>query len=135
MTNIKNYDPLKDNTYMSDDMLEFFKNELLEWRQQLKEEAAATINELKLHSGFASEQADQASLEYDQAVELRTRDRERKLISKIDEALDRIEKKDFGFCSETDEEIGIKRLIARPIATLCIEAKEAQEKQEKSYAK
>lgn len=131
----KNYDPTKDKEYMSEAMLEYFKEQLLSWRQQLKEEAAATIKELQANSAFEADPSDQASLEYGQAVELRTRDRERKLITKIDEALDRIDEGDFGYCIETDEPIGVKRLMARPIATLCIEAKEAQEKEEKDYAK
>lgn len=129
------YDPTKDNEYMSDLMLDYFKEQLLEWRQQLKNEAAATIKDLKANSAFEADPSDQASLEYGQAVELRTRDRERKLINKIDEALDRIDDGDFGYCSETDEPIGVKRLMARPIATLCIEAKEAQEREESDYAK
>ncbi|PPR09251.1 MAG: RNA polymerase-binding transcription factor DksA [Proteobacteria bacterium] len=131
----KNYDPTKDKEYMSELMLEYFRQQLLEWRQQLKDEAAATIKELQANSAFEADPSDQASLEYGQAVELRTRDRERKLITKIDEAIDRIDEGDFGYCTETDEPIGVKRLMARPIATLCIEAKEAQEKEENSYAK
>lgn len=131
----KNYDPTKDKEYMSDSMLEYFRQQLLEWRQQLKDEAAATIKELQSNSSFEADPSDQASLEYGQAVELRTRDRERKLINKIDEALDRIDEGDFGYCTETDEPIGVKRLMARPIATLCIEAKQAQEKEENEYAK
>ena len=131
----KNYDPTKDKEYMSELMLEYFRQQLLEWRQQLKDEAAATIKELQANSAFEADPSDQASLEYGQAVELRTRDRERKLITKIDEAIDRIDEGDFGYCIETDEPIGVKRLMARPIATLCIEAKEAQEKEENSYAK
>jgi DnaK suppressor protein len=131
----KNYDPTKDKEYMSESMLEYFRQQLLEWRQQLKDEAAATIKELQANSAFEADPSDQASLEYGQAVELRTRDRERKLITKIDEAIDRIDDGDFGYCIETDEPIGVKRLMARPIATLCIEAKEAQEREENSYAK
>jgi DnaK suppressor protein len=131
----KNYDPTKDKEYMSELMLEYFRQQLLEWRQQLKDEAAATIKELQANSAFEADPSDQASLEYGQAVELRTRDRERKLITKIDEAIDRIDEGDFGYCIETDEPIGVKRLMARPIATLCIEAKEAQEREENSYAK
>lgn len=131
----KSYDPIKDKEYMSEMMLEYFRLQLLDWRQQLKDEAAATIKELQDNSAFKADPSDQASLEYGQAVELRTRDRERKLINKIDEAIDRIEAEDFGYCSETDEPIGVKRLMARPIATLCIEAKEAQEREEKDYAK
>lgn len=135
MTLDKNYDPTKDKDYMSEQMLEFFKHQLLEWRQQLKEEARQSMEELRTTSDFKADPADQADLEYDQAVELRTRDRERKLINKIDQALDRIKDNSFGFCEETDNPIGVKRLMARPIATLCIEAKEAQEREEKGYAK
>jgi len=135
MVDLTNYDPTKDKEYMSEQMLEYFREQLLAWRQQLKDEAAATIKELQTNSEFAADPSDQASLEYGQAVELRTRDRERKLITKIDEAIDRIDDGDFGYCIETDEPIGVKRLMARPIATLCIEAKEAQEKEEKDYAK
>ena len=131
----KTYDPTLDKEYMSENMLEYFRQQLLEWRQQLKDEAAATIKELQSNSSYEADPSDQASLEYGQAVELRTRDRERKLINKIDEALDRIDDGDFGYCTETDEPIGVKRLMARPIATLCIEAKEAQEKEENEYAK
>jgi DnaK suppressor protein len=131
----KTYDPTLDKEYMSESMLEYFRQQLLEWRQQLKDEAAATIKELQSNSSYEADPSDQASLEYGQAVELRTRDRERKLINKIDEALDRIDDGDFGYCTETDEPIGVKRLMARPIATLCIEAKEAQEKEENEYAK
>jgi len=136
MTNLDpNYDPTKDTVYMSEQMLEYFKKQLLEWRKMLKDEAVAAIDELKESSTYVPDPSDQASLEYDQTLELRTRDRERKLISKIDEALHRIENKTFGYCKETDEPIGVKRLMARPIATLCIEAKESQEREERNYAK
>ncbi|MCP4354956.1 MAG: RNA polymerase-binding protein DksA [Proteobacteria bacterium] len=129
-----NYDPSKDSVYMSDEMLTYFKEQLTQWRNKLKHEAHSTITKLK-DSAFMPDPADQASLEYGQIIDLRTHDRERKLISKIDEAIDRVEKGTFGYCSETDEPIGVKRLMARPIATLCIEAKQAQEREEREYAK
>ena len=130
----KNYDPLKDSAYMSDEMLAYFKEQLIEWRNKLKHEAQSTIIKLK-DSAFMPDPSDQASLEYGQIIDLRTHDRERKLIGKIDEAIERIENKTFGYCTETDEPIGVKRLMARPIATLCIEAKQAQEREEREYAK
>lgn len=129
------YDPTKDKKYMSKEMLAYFKKQLLDWREQLKREAAAAIEELKQSGSYVPDPADQASLEYGQIIELRTRDRERKLINKIDEAIAKIEDGSFGYCEETDEPIGVKRLMARPIATLCIEAKQAQEREERGYAK
>jgi DnaK suppressor protein len=131
----KNYDPTTDKKYMSKQMLAYFKQQLLDWREKLKREAAEAIQELRQSGAYVADPSDQASLEYGQAIELRTRDRERKLISKIDEALERIEDGSFGYCVETDEPIGVKRLMARPIATLCIEAKQAQEKEERDYAR
>lgn len=92
------------------------------------------MKELQNNSSIESDLNDQASLEYEQTLELRTRDRERKLINKIDEALERIKDGEFGYCEETGDPIGIGRLMARPIATLCIEAKRRQEKQESGYA-
>lgn len=129
------YDPTKDKEYMSTEMLAYFKKQLLDWRQQLKEEAASAIQQLRESGTYVPDPSDQASLEYGQIIELRTRDRERKLITKIDEALAKIEDGSFGYCEETDEPIGVKRLMARPIATLCIEAKQAQEREERGYAK
>jgi len=92
------------------------------------------MHDLQEHSTIEADPSDQATLEYEQTVELRTRDRERKLISKINQTLDLIEDGEFGYCEETGDPIGIPRLMARPTATLCIEAKRRQEKKETGYA-
>lgn len=138
----KGYTPTEKEKYMNGKQLAYFKGMLLDWRQRLEEEMAETLQELQTGSSSA-DLNDAASSEYDQGVELRTRDRERKLIMKIDEALERIANSQnpdydgddlFGYCEETGDPIGIPRLLARPIATLSIEAKRIQEKQEKGYA-
>ena len=128
------YEPSEDEEYMNEQQKAYFRDLLLNWRSQLEKESAETVKELQEHSSIEPDQNDQASLEYEQTVELRTRDRERKLISKIDQALDRLDHDDYGYCEETGDPIGVKRLMARPIATLCIEAKIRQEKQETGYA-
>lgn len=128
------YTPSDNEEYMGEMQLAFFKDMLLNWRRQLEEESTETVKDLQNNSAIEPDLNDQASLEYEQTVELRTRDRERKLIAKIDEALERIEDGEFGYCEETGDPIGVKRLLARPIATLCIEAKRRQEKQETGYA-
>ena len=128
------YTPSDSEDYMCDQQLAYFRDLLQEWRRQLEEESEETIRDLQENSSSMADPNDQASLEYEQAVELRTRDRERKLIQKIDEALERITNKDFGYCEETGDPIGIPRLLARPIATLSIEAKRMQERKEKGYA-
>lgn len=138
----KGYVPTEKEKFMNSKQLAYFKGLLLDWRQRLEEEMAETLQELQTNATSA-DLNDAASSEYDQGVELRTRDRERKLIMKIDEALDRIKNSRnpdydgddlFGYCEETGDPIGIPRLLARPIATLSIEAKRIQEKQEKGYA-
>ena len=128
------YEPSEDETYMNDQQRAYFKAQLLDWRAQLEKELQDTMNSLQEHSAIEADLNDQASLEYEQTLELRTRDRETKLIRKINEALQRIETGDFGYCEETGDPIGIKRLMARPVATLCIEAKRMQEKKEIGYA-
>lgn len=128
------YHPTDSETYMNPTMLAFFRNQLLKWRVELEMESQDAIRELQETATFQPDLNDQASLEYDQGLELRTRDRERKLIQKIDEALERIEDGSYGYCVETGEPIGIKRLLARPVATLSIEAKTLQEREEKGYA-
>jgi DnaK suppressor protein len=128
------YIPTEEEEFMNPQMVAYFKNMLIEWRHQLEQESTATVKDLQENSSIQSDLNDQASLEYEQTIELRTRDRERKLITKIDEALDRIQEGEFGYCEETGDPIGVKRLLARPIATLCIEAKRRQEKQEIGYA-
>jgi len=112
---------------------EYFRQKLLKWRSELLGEANETRQNLQETSSVEADIADRASAETDRSLELRTRDRARKLISKIDEALERIEDGSYGFCEETDEPIGIKRLEARPIATLSLEAQERHEKMEKIH--
>jgi len=128
------YVPHEKEEYMNPKQLAYFRDLLLQWRSDLAQEGAETLNDLREFSSIEADPADQATIEYEQAVELRTRDRERKLINKIDEALQRIEKDDFGYCEESGDPIGIKRLLARPIATLSIEAKQRQERRETGYA-
>jgi DnaK suppressor protein len=129
-----NYQPAEKEEYMSLKQLAFFRDLLLTWREELSRDSQATVQDLQEHSSIEADPNDQASLEYEQSLELRTRDRERKLINKIDEALDRIRDGSFGYCEETGDPIGIKRLLARPIATLSIEAKRRQEQKETGYA-
>ncbi len=130
----KNYHPSKDEKYMSPKQLEYFRQKLLAWRQELLEESRETMEHLKEENWHEADIADRASLETEAGVELRTRNRYLKLISKIDAALRRIDEGEYGYCEETGEPIGLKRLEARPIATLSIEAQERHEKMEKQYA-
>lgn len=129
------YEPSDNEEYMNPMHLEYFKQKLLFWKKTLLKESESTINNLKESSwhSAAADLTDRASMETDTAFELRTRDRYRKLIEKIDSALKRIENKDYGFCEDTDEPIGLKRLNARPVATLCIEAQERHENHESSH--
>ncbi|MGB0934960.1 MAG: RNA polymerase-binding protein DksA [Alphaproteobacteria bacterium] len=126
------YEPSDKEDYMNPLMLAFFKRQLLNWRGELLEESAETIHAMQADTHEEPDIADRASTETDRALELRTRDRERKLISKIDEALQRIEDGEYGYCEETGDPIGIARLIARPIATLSIEAQERHERKERT---
>lgn len=119
--------------YMNPKQLAYFRDLLLGWRKELVDGNTETIQDLKENSAIEADLTDQATIEYEQTLELRTRDRARKVISKIDEALDRIRDGEFGYCEETGDPIGIGRLLARPIATLSIEAKRRQEKKEVSY--
>ncbi len=128
------YIPTDAEEYMNPKQLAYFRDQLIKWREDLEQESAETLNDLREFSSIEADPADQATIEYEQAVELRTRDRERKLINKINEALGRIAEGEFGYCEESGDPIGIKRLLARPIATLSIEAKQRQEKRENSYA-
>ncbi len=128
------YDPENDNgEFMNPVMKEFFRKELIKWRTELLKESEATINEtLRSTELQKPDLADRASAETDHALELRTRDRERKLISKINSTLRRIDEDEYGYCEETGEPISIARLKARPIATLSIEAQERHERMEKT---
>ena len=116
------YVPSDDEEFMNPMQLEYFRQMLLNWRSELIQEAGETLNNLNSGNLQQPDMADRASLETDHQIELRTRDRERKLIIKIDEALSRIENGTYGFCEDTDEPIGLKRLMARPIAVLSLEA-------------
>ena len=129
------YDPLKDKgEFMNPVMLEYFRQSLIRWRSELLQESSETIQHtLKETELQKPDIADRAAAETDHALELRTRDRERKLVKKINEALDRIEDGEYGFCEETGEPISIARLIARPVATLSIEAQERHERMEKTH--
>ncbi|HLJ65704.1 MAG TPA: RNA polymerase-binding protein DksA [Stellaceae bacterium] len=127
------YRPTEEEEFMNPLQLEYFRQKLLRWRAELLAESTETLHHLKEESLAEADLTDRASLEAERALELRTRDRERKLISKIDAALERIEDGSYGFCEETDEPIGIRRLEARPIATLSLEAQERHERMERTH--
>jgi len=127
------YKPSEKETFLNDLQLEYFRQKLLQWRMELLEEVNETRTNLKETSLVEPDLGVRASVEADRSLELRTRDRARKLISKIDEALARIEDGSYGYCEETNEPIGIKRLEARPIATMSLEAQERHERMEKTY--
>lgn len=129
------YRPLAKEEYMCDKHLAYFKKKLLCWRQELMEESQETLEHLRDNSNQeVGDEVDRASRESDHTLELRTRDRYRKLQNKIDQALKRIEEGDYGYCDDTGEEIGLKRLEARPVATLTLEAQERRESKEKHTA-
>jgi len=127
------YRPLEKEPFMNPMQLEYFRQKLLRLRAELLQESNGTLQHLQEESLSEPDIADRASLETDRALELRTRDRERKLISKIDEALKRIEDGTYGYCEETAEPISLRRLEARPIATLSIEAQERHERMERTH--
>jgi len=129
----KNYRPTEDENFMSARQREYFRQRLLRWKEELLRESSNTLHSLQQDSLQSPDIADRASAETDRAVELRTRDRERKLIQKIDDALGRIEDGSYGYCEETGEPIGVRRLEARPIATLSLEAQERHERMERIY--
>ena len=129
----KNYQPSDDEPFMNAKQREYFRRHLLAWREELLRETNNTLHNLQEESLQSPDIADRASAETDRAVELRTRDRERKLVQKLDEALQRIKNGSYGYCEETGEPIGLRRLEARPIATLSLEAQERHERREKIY--
>jgi DnaK suppressor protein len=131
--NVRPYRERKGETYMGRDQLEHFRGILSSWKRDLMEEVDRTMLHMKDEAANPPDPNDRATLESEFALELRTRDRERKLIRKIEEALSRIEDGSYGYCNETGEPIGVKRLEARPVATLCIEAQERRERREKQY--
>lgn len=130
----KGYKPTAKEEYMNANQLQYFKEKLLAWRQELLDESRETLEHLKEENWHEADIADRASIETEAGVELRTRNRYLKLISKIDSALRRIDSGEYGYCEETGEPIGLKRLEARPIATLSIEAQERHERMEKQYS-
>lgn len=129
----KDYRPSADEPFMNDMQKEYFRRKLIAWREELLHDSEETLDNLKQGGMTVPDISDRASAEADKALELRTRDRMRKVISKIDAALERIEDGTYGYCEETGEPIGLERLIARPIATLSIEAQERHERMEKTY--
>ena len=127
----KGYQPTIKEEYMNAEQLEFFKQKLTVWRDELVEESRETISNLQAEVRDVGDEAERATRETENSLELRTRDRYRKLINKINKTLVRLEEGDYGYCEETGEEIGLKRLQARPIATLCLDAQERWEIRQK----
>ena len=127
------YKPSANEEYMCEMHLEYFRQKLQAWKKSLLEQSKDTLDELRMGGLNQPDDIDRASMETDKSIDLRTKDRARKLISKINDALERIEDGSYGFCEETGEPIGIDRLEARPIATLSIEAQERHERMEKTY--
>jgi DnaK suppressor protein len=130
---LKNYRPTEKEPFMNDRQRDYFRVKLLSWKDEILKESKLTLQTLQEENVNHPDLADRASSETDRAIELRARDRQRKLISKIDAALQRIEDNTYGYCEETGEPISLKRLEARPIATLSVEAQERHEKREKVY--
>jgi DnaK suppressor protein len=130
---VKPYIPRRGEQYMGKEQLEHFRQILNTWKRDLMNEVDRTVDHMKDEAANFPDPNDRATQESEFSLELRTRDRERKLIRKIDEAIKRIEDGTYGYCVETGEEIGIKRLEARPVATLCVEAQERRERREKQY--
>jgi len=127
----KNYRPTQKEKFMNAKMKEYFRQKLVSWKKDLLKESSQTLNNLQNENEAKPDITDRASEEIDRSFELRTRDRERKLINKIDAAIQRIEDGSYGYCDETGDPISIKRLEARPVATLSLEAQEMHEKAEK----
>ncbi|MAM60104.1 RNA polymerase-binding protein DksA [Maritimibacter sp. UBA3975] len=129
----EHYKPAEDEPFMNDRQSEYFRIKLLKWKSELLGDSKNTIEGLQDSSRNIPDIADRASEETDRALELRTRDRQRKLVAKIDAALRRIDEGEYGYCEETGEPISLKRLDARPIATLSLEAQERHERREKVH--
>ena len=128
------YKPSVDEEYMNPMHLEYFRQKLVLWKEDLLKESGITLDELREGGLNEPDMNDRASNETEKALELRTRDRMRKLIKKINQALDRVEEKTYGYCEETGDPIGLARLEARPVTTLTIEAQERHERLEKTHA-
>lgn len=129
----EDYRPAEDEPFMNDRQLEYFRRKLLAWKEDILSDSRDTVEAMKDSSRNIPDVADRASEETDRALELRTRDRQRKLVGKIDQALRRIDSGDFGYCEVTGEPISLKRLDARPIATMSLEAQERHERREKIH--
>ena len=129
----EDYRPSEDEPFMNEDQVEYFRSKLLDWKKSILSESKDTIKGMKEETRNIPDVADRASEETDRALELRTRDRQRKLISKIDSALRRIDEGSYGYCEETGEPISLKRLDARPIATFSVEAQERHERRERDH--
>jgi DnaK suppressor protein len=129
----KNYRPSDKEPFMNERQREYFRAKLLMWREDILKEAKETLQHLQEENQNHPDLADRASSETDRAIELRARDRQRKLIAKLDEALTRIDDGSYGYCEETGEPISLRRLEARPIATLSVEAQERHERRERVY--
>jgi DnaK suppressor protein len=129
----KNYRPSDKEPFMNERQREYFRAKLLAWREDILKETKETLQHLQQENENHPDLADRASSETDRAIELRARDRQRKLITKIDEALARIDEGTYGYCEETGEPISLRRLEARPIATLSVEAQERHERRERVY--
>jgi DnaK suppressor protein len=129
----KGYKPTEKEEYMNPKQLEYFRLKLLDWRDELLKESRETMEHIKEENWQEADVVDRASIETDTGVELRSRNRYLKLITKIDDALKRIENGEYGYCEETGDPIGIRRLEARPVATLTVEAQERRERLEKQY--
>ena len=127
------YRPAEDEPFMNERQMEYFRRKLLNWKAELLDDSKSTIEGLQDSTRNIPDIADRASEETDRALELRTRDRQRKLVAKIDAALRRIDEGEYGYCEETGEPISLKRLDARPIATLSLEAQERHERAEKVH--
>jgi DnaK suppressor protein len=133
MVNEPDYRPSEDEEFMNPKQLEYFKQKLLTWKDEIMRESRETVSHLQKETENHPDLADRASSETDRSLELRTRDRQRKLISKIDEALRRVEDGSYGYCEETGEPITLARLDARPVATLSLEAQERHERRERVH--
>ncbi len=129
----EDYRPSEDEPYMNDRQLAYFRNKLLSWREEILRGSSETLRQLKEEDNRLADMSDWASFETERSFQLRARDRERKLLSKIAAAMERIEDGSYGYCEETQEPIGLQRLEARPIATLSIEAQERHERREKVF--
>ncbi len=129
------YRPSDSEEYMCAEHQEYFRRKLYQWRQDLIEESQQTIDHLRQEVRDVGDEAERATRETENSLELRTRDRYRKLLSKIEKAIKRIDDGDYGYCEETDEEIGLARLEARPIATLSLDAQERWELRQKQLSK